>query len=841
MLKDYLLDVMQQHEHGLYMCELPTGNGKTYDSARAMKEYTDSIGNDTKIIYLTTLNKNLPEDALRAAYGSEELYKRNVLRLRSNFDEVVDKILEIEVPEEMKTDAYLKLCKDVSLYRNAVEKRYADKEYIKELADRITEGDRQLRYEITKRLKNRFQTKTQRKNAIRTDAKYKWIGKLYPAVFTDDYKIILMSVSKFMKRNSILIDSSYEFLNSDLIENAVIVIDEFDATKDTIQSELIDKSLAMQEDYIQLFRQIYRTLNPNDFSSSMRQAMDEVEKSGNRNTFTTLMDEARKIAENYHVRLSIKTKEDLVDQRQIFLFNDGSFHTVLKEGAQYIRSSLNKEDNRIDVFFEGKDDFFKNRNKEKDIVLYSLLREINVFLLHFRLFSIEWARNYMEIINSSRSGIMDTMNLENAISTILKRLELTNKQRDLLMGETCQMIRNNRELILEDRSFYQVGMEYYEFEDNDSHHDNTNLKFVKVYDTPEKIMLYLAGKATVFGISATAEVDTVVGNYDLRYLKEQLKERFRKTPGYLKDKTRNALEKRWSAYADGEINVHGEVISNNIQGFNAEDYCKTFMDAEFARYASNIITNITGNEYQIIRYCNVLQSMLVKSTDAKGNEQRTIEFVPIYKKDYIERSKENALEYLREIMKERKLSKPVILINKIKIDTLFKVDGFYMWLSGRTGNRLIFKGANELILSDEETKILKKVIKFTKRKMENKNVELTAFDGINEVELTHLYDVFVSKLQNTIYKIRLGLQASTLIDNKGKFENLNLEDKCTVLSEILHLFQCQSAAANLKLIGGPASAGILVMNNNIMKCKQISIINQSVTGIYKKEIDLLKL
>ena len=119
-MKDYLLDVMQQHEHGLYMCELP------------MKEYADSIGDDTKIIYLTTLNKNLPEDALRAAYGSEELYKRNILRLRSNFDEVVEKILEIEVPEEMKTDAYLKLCKDVSLYRNAVEKRYADKEYIKE-------------------------------------------------------------------------------------------------------------------------------------------------------------------------------------------------------------------------------------------------------------------------------------------------------------------------------------------------------------------------------------------------------------------------------------------------------------------------------------------------------------------------------------------------------------------------------------------------------------------------------------------------------------------------------------------------------------------------------------
>ena len=215
----------------------------------------------------------------------------------------------------------------------------------------------------------------------------------------------------------------------------------------------------------------------------------------------------------------------------------------------------------------------------------------------------------MDIINGSRSEFMDEMNLENAISSILKRLELTNKQRDLLMGETCQMVKRQRDFILEDRSFYQIGMEYYEFEDNDSHHDHTNLKFVKVYDTPEKIMLYLAGKAIVFGISATAEIDTVVGNYDLRYLKEQLKEHFYKTPDYLKEKTRIALEERWGAYTNGEINVHGEIISSDIQGFHAEDYCKTFMDAEFARYSVNIITNTTDNQYQIIRYCNILKAM----------------------------------------------------------------------------------------------------------------------------------------------------------------------------------------------------------------------------------------
>ena len=75
-MKDYLLDVMQQQEHGLYLCELPTGNGKTFDSAQAMKEYADSIGDDTKIIYLTTLNKNL----LQAKHLTSNLQKPSANR-----------------------------------------------------------------------------------------------------------------------------------------------------------------------------------------------------------------------------------------------------------------------------------------------------------------------------------------------------------------------------------------------------------------------------------------------------------------------------------------------------------------------------------------------------------------------------------------------------------------------------------------------------------------------------------------------------------------------------------------------------------------------------------------
>jgi CRISPR-associated endonuclease Csn1 len=230
--------------------------------------------------------------------------------------------------------------------------------------------------------------------------------------------------------------------------------------------------------------------------------------------------------------------------------------------------------------------------------------------------------------------------------------------------------------------------------------------------------------------------------------------------------------------------------------------------------------------------------MLVESEDKKGNKIRTIEFVPLYLCHKIENDTAYAIQYL---IQDRGLINPQILLAKIKIDTLFQVDGFYMWLSGRTGNQLVFKGANQLILSAADTSVLKKVLKFVARQKENKNLKLVAFDELDTADLIGLYDTFISKIKDTVYGVRLKAQESTLVEKRAEFCDLADEDKCIVLSEILHMFQCQSTTADLKLIHGPGHAGILVLNNNITKCKQISIINQSPTGIYAQEIDLQKL
>lgn len=230
--------------------------------------------------------------------------------------------------------------------------------------------------------------------------------------------------------------------------------------------------------------------------------------------------------------------------------------------------------------------------------------------------------------------------------------------------------------------------------------------------------------------------------------------------------------------------------------------------------------------------------MLVKSKDKKGKEMRSLEYVPLYLKEQIESSEESALEYLKN---ERGLKAPQILIQKIKKDTLFNVDGFHMWLSSRTGAQLKFKGASQLVISSNETITLKKILNYVNRKKEQKNITLTEYEALPDQKLIELYDRFLDKLKNTVYKVRLGTQAKTLEEKRKIFCQLKKEEKYLVLAEILHMFQCQSVVANLKLINGPASAGTIYINSNITGYKKISIIHQSVTGVFKNEIDLLAL
>lgn len=142
---------------------------------------------------------------------------------------------------------------------------------------------------------------------------------------------------------------------------------------------------------------------------------------------------------------------------------------------------------------------------------------------------------------------------------------------------------------------------------------------------------------------------------------------------------------------------------------------------------------------------------------------------------------------------------------------------------------------------DERThKILKNVEKFCLDRQINKDAIISDRLDVSDGDLIQVYEVFYDKIQNTVYKKRLSSQAAALVSGKKLFEELSKEDKCLVLNEILHLFQCRSRNANLVLIGGKKDAGKqeFRLSKNITKHENISIINQSATGFYEQVIDL---
>jgi CRISPR-associated endonuclease Csn1 len=50
---------------------------------------------------------------------------------------------------------------------------------------------------------------------------------------------------------------------------------------------------------------------------------------------------------------------------------------------------------------------------------------------------------------------------------------------------------------------------------------------------------------------------------------------------------------------------------------------------------------------------------------------------------------------------------------------------------------------------------------------------------------------------------------------------------------------CNSASADLRLIGGISNAGVATINKNVSGYREYKLINDSVTGLYEKEVDLL--
>lgn len=222
--------------------------------------------------------------------------------------------------------------------------------------------------------------------------------------------------------------------------------------------------------------------------------------------------------------------------------------------------------------------------------------------------------------------------------------------------------------------------------------------------------------------------------------------------------------------------------------------------------------------------------------ELKGKKVRTIEYVPVYLARKIEENPAELEKYAADI---RGLINPDIRIRKIKTNTLFKNNGFLMHIAGRTGDRLVFRNAVELRLDKEQYAYCKSISKYIERaKVSKSDLAITGYDGITAEKNITLYDTFLDKLCNSVYKVPFKKQLQDLTNEKEKFVALKLEEQTKVLFEILHLFQCNRTSSDLTFIGGSKQAGNIMLGKDITHAEKLFIVNQSPTGIFEQVTDL---
>ena len=91
-----------------------------------------------------------------------------------------------------------------------------------------------------------------------------------------------------------------------------------------------------------------------------------------------------------------------------------------------------------------------------------------------------------------------------------------------------------------------------------------------------------------------------------------------------------------------------------------------------------------------------------------------------------------------------------------------------------------------------------------------------------------LYDILAQKHTETIYANKPNPMGNKLMDGREKFLMLEIQDQRQLLLELLKLTIIGNTMADFTLIG-----------KDITALNEFTLINQSITGIYENEIDLL--
>ena len=247
--------------------------------------------------------------------------------------------------------------------------------------------------------------------------------------------------------------------------------------------------------------------------------------------------------------------------------------------------------------------------------------------------------------------------------------------------------------------------------------------------------------------------------------------------------------------------------------------------------------------------------MLVESEDKNGRKIKTIETVPILVVRQVKNLKDRQEKIFEYVVEKNNLKNAKVLIPKINIQSTLRIGKGEYLLAGKTGNKFVLHNFNQWYLDNDMTRYAKVIAKFIQLKkdkqekfLEEKDGKVIlskkAKEGNSEIALTRqenvkLYRLALKQLEKDIYE-KTSLRSAfyqSLLKNEEKFAELAVKEQAEVLYNILRRMATGASLADLSLLGGGKSEGMITMGKNVTG-RDISLVLRSVTGLKERIVKL---
>ena len=560
-MKFAIENFIKDNNAGLFLLDSPTGFGKTFAVKKILKEFLsgDKYQDIERMFFVTNLKTNLPHDELCEELTDEE--KKECVRIKAFDEEVIDNWGKEEIiqSEITKSKEFLALKADIEIYRDLeCEKREIQQTGPPSFKkQRAINGFERKIATITEPAfraflrKNYFDGKSvvEKKKFIRDNA---WFRSLYPIAEMESKKVIFMTTAKFFSPISVFYRMPFFMYDDSFIRNSVIYIDEFDATKQTVLDQIVENCLKIHVDIISLFTNIYYVLQglkfPKKFlENSKKQNDDNLDGELKLYTSSEVIDLNREkfkdIYEKHNFDLLLKSAD--FNNSRAFLFDDGNNITVYTDNSKkYLSVKEDRQENYIKLTAESR--FIQNASLNE--LLWDVQDCIRFFAKGVKFLS----NNYFYGINTNKQGLFKyTYTQDEALMTVLSAFNLNGENRNYIKG----ILTDGRYSIGNSNNITRKGFRFIEVEDS-NYHDLHSVAHQFNFETiPENLIVMLAEKARLVGISATATMPTVIGNYDLKYIAEVLGDKYVKISLEDKNKIERAFAESQNVYEQVQINV----------------------------------------------------------------------------------------------------------------------------------------------------------------------------------------------------------------------------------------------------------------------------------------------